>query len=148
PLRLRIGRHRGLEGRPHGPGRPPRRVAHGDGEAGRRSLGACPGRGGDMASLDRLGERGFIDLVAGLSRALRPRPVLGIGDDAAVLALPPRAEVLLTTDLLTEGIHFRAAYTPGFLLGRKALAVNLSDIAAMGGVPHSFVAAIGFPRHT
>ena len=101
-----------------------------------------------MASLDRLGERGFIDLVAGLSRALRPRPLLGIGDDAAVLSLPPRAEVLLTTDLLTEGIHFRAAYTPGFLLGRKALAVNLSDIAAMGGVPHSFVAAIGFPRDT
>ena len=101
-----------------------------------------------MATLARIGEQGFIDLVARLARPARPRPVLGIGDDAAVLALPPRAQMLLTTDLLTEGTHFRSAYTPGLLLGRKALAVNLSDIAAMGGAPHSCVVAIGFPRAT
>ncbi len=101
-----------------------------------------------MAGLDRLGEQGFIDLVARLNRDTRPRPILGIGDDAAVIALPPRAQILLTTDLLTDGVHFRAASTPGRLLGRKALAVNLSDIAAMGGAPHSFVAALGFPRST
>ena len=101
-----------------------------------------------MTRIARLGEEGFIALVARLSRRTRPRPVLGIGDDAAVLESPPRAQVLLTTDLLAEGIHFRPAYTPGRLLGRKALAVNLSDIAAMGGLPHSCVLSLGMPRHT
>src|SRR5258706_7680414 len=101
-----------------------------------------------MATLSRLGEQGFIDLVARMNRRPRPRPVLGIGDDAAALDLPPRAHLLVTTDLLTDGVHFRASSTPGFLLGRKALAVNLSDIAAMGGLPHAFVVALGFPRST
>jgi thiamine-monophosphate kinase len=101
-----------------------------------------------MTRIARLGEDGFIALVARLSRRTRPRPVLGIGDDAAVLAFPPRAQVLLTTDFLTEGIHFLPAQTPGRLLGRKALAVNLSDIAAMGGVPHSCVVSLGMPRRT
>ncbi len=99
-----------------------------------------------MARWEHLDERGFIDLVGRLARPVRPRPVLGIGDDAAVLSLPPRSQTLLTTDLLTDGVHFRTAYTPGLLLGRKALSVNLSDVAAMGGVPHSFVLSVGFPR--
>jgi thiamine-monophosphate kinase len=101
-----------------------------------------------MARLGRLGEQGFIALVARMNRGARPRPVLGIGDDAAVLRLPPRAEILITTDLLTEGVHFRSRDIPGRLLGRKALAVNLSDIAAMGGVPHAFVVSLGLPRAT
>ncbi|MFQ5876531.1 MAG: thiamine-phosphate kinase [Acidobacteriota bacterium] len=101
-----------------------------------------------MARFADLGEQGFIDLVAGLSRPLSPRPVVGIGDDAAVLSLPPRARAVLTTDLLAEGIHFRTGTTPARLLGRKALSVNLSDIAAMGGAPHSCVVSIGFPRGT
>jgi thiamine-monophosphate kinase len=101
-----------------------------------------------MDTIAHLGEQGFIDLVARGARHLRPRPVVGIGDDAAVLALSTRAEILLTTDFLTEGVHFRAAWTRGLLLGRKALSVNLSDIAAMGGVPHSCLAAVGFPRTT
>ena len=104
-----------------------------------------------MEPLARLTEQGFIDRVARLAHGLRPhapRPVLGIGDDAAVLASTGRLHTLLTTDFLTDGVHFRAACTPGFLLGRKALAVNLSDIAAMGGVPHSFVFSAGLPRWT
>jgi thiamine-monophosphate kinase len=117
-----------------------------------------------MAGFARLDEQGFIDLVASLvgparrsgtprltpSRTLprAPRPIVGIGDDAAVLAAPPGVRALLTTDLLTDGIHFHLSYTPGFLLGRKALAVSLSDIAAMGGVPHSFVVGVGLPRTT
>ncbi|HEX9427361.1 MAG TPA: thiamine-phosphate kinase [Candidatus Polarisedimenticolia bacterium] len=99
-----------------------------------------------MAARERLTEQGFIALIARLARPLRPRPLLGIGDDAALLDLPSRACVLLTTDLLAEGIHFRSSYMPGRLLGRKALAVNLSDVAAMGGAPHSFVVSVGFPR--
>jgi len=107
-----------------------------------------------MGRLVRLTEQGFIDLVASLSRAvLRPRgagwrPVLGIGDDAAILPSAGRLHTLLTTDFLTDGVHFRTAWTPGFLLGKKALSVNLSDIAAMGGVPRACVFSAGFPRRT
>src|SRR5215470_14711300 len=92
-----------------------------------------------MGRLARLTEQGFVDAVARLARRSRGRrdqplrTVLGIGDDAAVLAPPRRLRTLLTSDFLTEGVHFRAAWTPRVLLGRKALAVNLSDIAAMGG---------------
>jgi thiamine-monophosphate kinase len=96
----------------------------------------------------RLGEQAFIDLMVRLTRGSGPRPLVGIGDDAAVLALPGKAQLLVTTDLLTEGVHFRARWTPATLLGRKAMAVNLSDIAAMGGVPHSAVVSIGWPRGT
>jgi len=106
-----------------------------------------------MARLARLTEQGFIDRIARLARPRGPRPrglvtVLGIGDDAAVLVSAGRLHTLLTTDFLTEGIHFRAAWAPGVLLGRKALAASLSDIAAMGGVPSSFVLSAGFPRRT
>ena len=96
----------------------------------------------------RLGEQAIIDLTARSVSRSGPRPVVGIGDDAAVLSLPDRFETLLTTDLLTDGVHFLADRTPGVLLGRKALAVNLSDIAAMGGAPHSCVVSIGLPRDT
>ena len=94
----------------------------------------------------RITEQSFIDFMARMSRGAGPRPITGIGDDAAVLGLPERAEVLLTTDLMTDGIHFVARRTPGRLLGRKSMAVNLSDIAAMGGVPHSAVVTVGLPR--
>jgi thiamine-monophosphate kinase len=96
----------------------------------------------------RLTEQSFIDSMTRMSRGAGPRPVTGIGDDAAVLLLPNRAEVLLTTDLMTDGVHFLARRTPGRLLGRKSMAVNLSDIAAMGGVPHSAVVTVGLPRRT
>src|SRR5262249_2816344 len=92
--------------------------------------------------------KGFIDLLARLARGgVSPwaRPILGIGDDAAILPSTGRLRTLVTTDFLAEGVHFHARWTPGFLLGRKALAVNLSDIAAMGGVPLSFVFSAGFP---
>jgi thiamine-monophosphate kinase len=108
-----------------------------------------------MTRRARLDEEGFIALMASLADPARgaaprpPRPVLGIGDDAAILAAPPDSrQIVLTTDLLTEGIHFRRDDMPGLLLGRKALAVNLSDIAAMGGVPRACMASVGFPRGT
>lgn len=59
--------------------------------------------------------------------------VLGAGDDAAIVEAGPVA--LLTTDCLVEGTHFRREWSPPRLLGRKALSVNLSDIAAMAGLP-------------
>lgn len=70
---------------------------------------------------------------------------LGIGDDAAVLAIPPGRELLLTTDALIAGRHFPAAGFAADALGHRALAVNLSDIAAMGGEPAWALLALTLP---
>jgi len=73
----------------------------------------------------------------------------GIGDDCAVLEAGAAGRVLLlTTDLLTEGVHFEQHTCPAHLLGRKALAANLSDIAAMGGEPTFFTVSLAAPPDT
>jgi hypothetical protein len=64
-----------------------------------------------MARPLALTEQAFIDYIAQRARPIRPKPVVGIGDDTAVLNLPPRSQTLLTTDLLTDGVHFRAERT-------------------------------------
>ena len=96
----------------------------------------------------RLTEDSIIDAMRRRSRGTGPRPVAGIGDDAAVLALPRRTQTLVTTDFLTDGVHVLAGRAPWRLIGRKAMAVNLSDIAAMGGMPHSAVVSLGLPPDT
>jgi thiamine-monophosphate kinase len=74
-------------------------------------------------------------------------PVLvGPGDDCAVLDAPPQRSWLVTVDLLLEGSHFVLAETTPRRVGRKAMAVNLSDIAAMGGRPVAAVVSVGLPR--
>ncbi len=75
-------------------------------------------------------------LVRGLS--LGPRTLVGPGDDCAILA-SRRGRVLFTVDSMVEGVHFRLEWGSPELLGAKALVVNLSDIAAMGGRPVAFV---------
>jgi thiamine-monophosphate kinase len=70
---------------------------------------------------------------------------VGIGDDCAVLT-PTVHETLITTDMLLDGSHFRLAEVGARRVGRKALAVNLSDIAAMGGRPTAAVVSLGLPR--
>jgi thiamine-monophosphate kinase len=71
---------------------------------------------------------------------------LGIGDDCAILGIEGGAEVLVTTDMLMDGRHFRLAEDGPRAVGYKALGVNLSDIAAMAGVPRAAVVAIALPR--
>lgn len=71
---------------------------------------------------------------------------VGPGDDAAVLDLPPGASLVVTTDMLLEGSCFRLAEAGPRLVGRKAIAVNLSDIAAMAARPIAAVVAGGLPR--
>src|SRR5829696_5924458 len=70
---------------------------------------------------------------------------VGPGDDTAVLR-PPRGPLLVTTDMLLEGSCFRLADAGPRRVGRKAIAVNLSDIPAMAGVPTAAVVSVGLPR--
>jgi thiamine-monophosphate kinase len=78
----------------------------------------------------------------------RPRPgraVLGIGDDCALLAPTPGMQLAVSTDMLVEGRHFFAGADPR-KLGHKSLAVNLSDLAAMGAKPVAFTLALALPE--
>ncbi|MDA1017213.1 MAG: thiamine-phosphate kinase, partial [Planctomycetota bacterium] len=87
----------------------------------------------------------FIDWVRQRA-AGNPRTVpLGIGDDAAALRLVD-SETLVATDMLMEGVHFTFPGATPFQAGRKALAVNLSDIAAMAGRPVAAFVAIALPK--
>jgi len=90
-------------------------------------------------------ERDFVDW---LRSALPPHPLLklGVGDDAAVLALQNAAGMVVTTDLLADGTHFLADETDAQLIGRKCLAANLSDLAAMAATPQAAVVSLLLPR--
>jgi thiamine-monophosphate kinase len=94
--------------------------------------------------LAELGEFGFIDRIA---RSVSPGAGvrLGIGDDCAALELPPGELLLTTTDLLVEQVHFRREWTDLRTLGRKSVAVNVSDIAAMGGTPRHLFLGLAVP---
>jgi thiamine-monophosphate kinase len=70
---------------------------------------------------------------------------LGIGDDCALIAPPAGHQLAISTDMLVEGRHFFPDVDP-HALGHKALAVNLSDLAAMGAKPHAFTLALALPR--
>jgi thiamine-monophosphate kinase len=95
--------------------------------------------------LRELGEFGLIDRIAGRV-VTRAEVRIGIGDDAAALAPSPGCVTLVTSDMLLEGIHFDLALCDPFTLGRKSLAVNLSDIAAMGGMPRHFLLSLALPE--
>jgi thiamine-monophosphate kinase len=103
----------------------------------------------ERVSLGRLGERGLIRRIRrSAATAGAPGVDVGIGDDAAVLAVPPGHALLATTDLLIEDVHFRRASAGPADIGWKALAVNLSDIAAMGGIPRWALVALAIPAET
>lgn len=72
--------------------------------------------------------------------------ILGIGDDTAILPERAGRERLITADLLIEDVHFKLEYTPMHCLAHKALAVSLSDIAAMGGTPEFSLLTLGIPK--
>lgn len=91
---------------------------------------------------------GEFALIARLRRAVRVRTegaLVGIGDDAAVLRPAPGRLLLATADLLVEGVHFDLGLMDPFALGRKAVAVNVSDIAAMGGYPRHALVSLALP---
>jgi thiamine-monophosphate kinase len=116
------------------------------------------------STLEQLGEFGLIDLLArtlgqgGFERAPRRRAAardraagavrLAIGDDAAVLRVPPSHDLVFTTDALVQDVHFRLDWATPEEVGRKALAVCASDLAAMGARPLACVVGLGLRRGT
>ena len=71
--------------------------------------------------------------------------ILGPGDDCAVLGTPDNTEICVSTDTLIEGVHFPKGF-PARFVAHRVLAANLSDLAAMGAIPHSFVLAATLPE--
>lgn len=80
-------------------------------------------------------EKDIISFIRGLAGEGDNKVLTGIGDDCAVIRQDEETAWLLTTDTLVEEVHFDLSWHPSFLLGRKTAAVNISDIAAMGGKP-------------
>jgi thiamine-monophosphate kinase len=91
------------------------------------------------------GEEGLIRRI----RETFPRPSaevpVPIGDDAACIRLPARATLVITTDQMVEGVHFRRSTHPPAFLGARALTVNLSDLASMGARPRWFLLSLFLP---
>lgn len=93
-----------------------------------------------------IGEFGLISrIAAGVANA--DDVITGIGDDAAVTALSPGMQLLTSTDMLLEDVHFRRTWHDPCRLGRKSLAVNISDIAAMGGIPRWTTLSLAVPQN-
>jgi thiamine-monophosphate kinase len=92
-----------------------------------------------------LSEKALLERISRIAQVKCGELRVGIGDDCAVLRRISGKEILLSTDLLLEGIHFRLDWTSAFLLGYKALAVNVSDIAAMGGRPLMYLVSLALP---
>jgi thiamine-monophosphate kinase len=85
------------------------------------------------------------DIRRRAGRGKRSRIPAGIGDDCAVIRLPPGHEALVTTDFSLEGVHFRREWHPPDAVGHRCLARGLSDIAAMGGEPIAAFLSLALP---
>lgn len=88
---------------------------------------------------------GEFDLIERYFKRPTPNAVLGVGDDCALLQPSPGTQLAISSDMLVEGRHFLSTVNPG-ALGHKALAVNLSDLAACGAKPLAFTLALALPH--
>ncbi len=95
----------------------------------------------NRTEISTIGEFGLIDRINSQNVLRNKSSIRGIGDDAAVIDAGDEV-ILLSTDLLVEGIHFDLAYMPIQHLGYKAVTVNVSDIAAMNGQPEQIIVGI------
>lgn len=93
--------------------------------------------------ISSLGEFGLIDRLTSDLTNSNPTTKKGVGDDAAVISLDDKTAMLVTTDMLVEGVHFDLTYVPLKHLGYKSAVVNFSDIFAMNGRPEQIVVSLG-----
>ena len=93
----------------------------------------------------KLGEFGLIDHLTKDIKVKNASTIYGVGDDCAVLSYPDR-EVLVTTDLLMEGVHFDLTYTDLKHLGYKSAMVNISDVFAMNGTPRQMTVSLALSK--
>lgn len=93
--------------------------------------------------VSELGEFGLIDRLTSDIKPVNSSTLKGVGDDGAVLQFPPDTDVLVTTDMLLEGVHFDLTYVPLKHLGYKSAVVNFSDIYAMNGHPRQITVSLG-----
>ncbi len=96
-------------------------------------------------SIESLGEFGLINHLTRHIELQNPSTVKGVGDDAAILEFEKEA-IVVTTDLLTEGVHFNLMYVPLKHLGYKAVVVNLSDVYAMNATPKQITVSIALSK--
>jgi thiamine-monophosphate kinase len=95
-----------------------------------------------------LGEFGLIARIARSLPAPGPGVIVGIGDDVAVLRTDGTRHILATCDIQVEGVHFLRSHITPRQLGRKVVAINVSDIAAMGGLPRYLLVSLVLPKDT
>ena len=95
----------------------------------------------NRTEVNELGEFGLIDHLTLPFVNRRPSTVMGVGDDAAVIK-GGEEDILVSTDLLIEGIHFDLMYTPLKHLGYKSVVVNISDICAMNGIAEQITVSV------
>jgi thiamine-monophosphate kinase len=99
-----------------------------------------------MRKVKELGEFGLIKHLTSGLKFRAADSILGIGDDCAVYPVKSGLKEVISTDALVEDIHFKLSTTTPEALGRKALSVSLSDIAAMGGAPKRVLVTLGLPK--
>lgn len=102
-------------------------------------------QGPKLTEIAQLGEFGLIDRLTKELPKVHESTIKAVGDDAAVLRYP-ETDVLVTTDLLLEGVHFDLTYVPLKHLGYKAAVVNFSDVIAMNGQPRQITVSLGISR--
>ncbi len=94
-----------------------------------------------IGELAEIGEFGLIKRITAQTKIKNESTLRGVGDDCAVLNFPDK-RVVVTTDLLTEGVHFNLVYVPLKHLGYKAVSVNVSDICAMNAIPRQITVSL------
>ena len=96
--------------------------------------------------ISTIGEFGLIKRLTEDIKLVNSSSIKGVGDDAAVLSYPSDKRILVTTDMLMEGVHFDLVYTPLRHLGYKSAVVNFSDIYAMNGTPKQITVSIAISK--
>ena len=100
----------------------------------------------NRTEISTIGEFGLIEHLTSDITSVNQETKLGVGDDAAILQFNDDEEVLVSTDMLMEGIHFDLTYVPLKHLGYKSAIVNFSDIYAMNGTPKQITVSIALGK--